>query len=69
MMFVTADDSASAEKKTRGVTGLVSNGAEERLKGGGHVGGGRESVDEGARWEAADHFHCSLSPTQGTLYR
>lgn len=33
MMFVTADDSASAKKKTRGVTGLVSNGAEEWLKG------------------------------------
>lgn len=31
MMFVTADDSASAEKK-RGATGLVSNGAEEGLK-------------------------------------
>lgn len=31
MMFVTADDSASAEKK-RGATDLVSNGAEEGLK-------------------------------------
>lgn len=31
MMFVTADDSASAEKKG-GATGLVSNGAEEWLK-------------------------------------
>lgn len=36
---------------------------------GGHVGGGRDSVDEDARWEAADHFTCSLSPTKGTLYR
>lgn len=31
MMFVTADDSASVEKK-KGAPGLVSNGAEECLK-------------------------------------
>lgn len=52
MMFVTADDSASAEKK-RGATGLVSNGAEEGLK---------EMVTlmeagEGVCWEAADRYH------------
>lgn len=54
MMFVTADDSASAEKK-RGATGLMSNGAEEELKEmvtlmevGSWGGGG---------WEAADRYH------------
>lgn len=31
MMFVTANDSASVEKK-RGLSGLVSNGAEDRLR-------------------------------------
>lgn len=53
-MFVTADDSASAEKK-RGATGLVSNGAEEGLK---------ETVTlmeagtwGGGCWEAADRYH------------
>lgn len=60
MMFVTADDSASAEKK-RGATGLMSNGAEEELKemvtlmevgswGGGGLGGSRSLS-----------FSCSLS--------
>lgn len=32
MMFVTADDSASAEEKKGSATNLVSNGAEEWLK-------------------------------------
>lgn len=62
MMFVTTDDSASAEKK-RGETGLMSNGAEEWLKEVVTLVTIRRFGGEVARWEAVDRFNCSLLST------